>query len=102
DSLLGKPDNFTSSSDEWIPVTVRFRVLAYNPSRVDVEELPASIMDLPDFGQFEGRIGWTPTYSSFYDFMTTMRLTEGNDTARKWLQQMEQLNPKSYSSNTPM
>lgn len=102
DSLLNKPASYTSSSGEWAPVTVRFRVLAYNPQNVDVDELPGSVLDLPGMEQFEGRIGWTPTYSSFYDFITAMRLTEGDDTTQEWLQSMTELNPKPYSSNTPM
>jgi iron(III) transport system substrate-binding protein len=59
-------------------------------------------MDLTEMDQFDGRIGWTPTYSSFYDFMTTMRLLEGEDTAMDWIEGMKELNPKAYSSNTPM
>lgn len=102
DSLLNKSTDFTSSSDNWVPVTVRYRVLAYNPQNVDSTELPSSVMDVTELEQFKGRIGWTPTYSSFYDFMTTMRLTEGEDAARQWISNMQELNPKSYSSNTPM
>ncbi|MDZ7658212.1 iron ABC transporter substrate-binding protein [Fodinibius sp.] len=102
DSLTSKPASYTSSSGEWIPVTVRFRTLAYNPNTVDPEDLPESVMDLPDMDDFDGRIGWTPTYSSFYDFMTSMRLIEGEDVAKEWLEGMMSLNPKSYSSNTPM
>lgn len=102
DSLLDKSDEFTAGSEEWVPVTVRYRVLAYNPDEVDRADLPSSVMDVAGFEQFEGRIGWTPTYSSFYDFMTTMRLEEGEDVAREWLNDMQELNPKSYSSNTPM
>lgn len=102
DSLTSKPESYTSSSAEWVPVTVRFRVLAYNPQEVDSTELPESVLDLPEMEEFEGRVGWTPTYSSFYDFMTTMRIVEGEDVAQDWLQGMTNLNPKSYSSNTPM
>lgn len=102
DSLTSKPASYTSSSGEWIPVTVRFRTLAYNPNAVSEEDLPSSVIDLVDMEEFEGRVGWTPTYSSFYDFMTTMRLLEGDDTAMQWLEGMQALNPKSYSSNTPM
>lgn len=102
DSLLNKPAQYTSSSGKWVPVTVRYRVLAYNPQKVDSSELPSSVMDVKQFEQFKGRIGWTPTYSSFYDFMTTMRLKKGNDTARSWLEGMNGLNPKAYSSNPPM
>lgn len=102
DSLLSKPDGYTSSNGKWIPVTVRFRVLAYNPNNISPEELPESVLDLPNMESLNGRIGWTPTYSSFYDFLTTLRIEKGEDTAKKWLLQMQQLNPKSYSSNTPL
>lgn len=102
DSLLSKPAAYTSASGKWVPVTVRFRVLAYNPEKVDSTDLPESVMDLPDMEEFEGRIGWTPTYSSFYDFITAMRLEEGNEATRRWLLKMQQLNPKAYNSNTPM
>lgn len=102
DSLLSKPAAYTSSSDKWVPVTVRFRVLAYNPEEIDSTDLPESVMDLPDMDQLRGRIGWTPTYSSFYDFITAMRLEKGNEATRRWLLKMQQLNPKAYNSNTPM
>jgi iron(III) transport system substrate-binding protein len=102
DSLVNKPYSYTSSSGEWLPITVRFRVLAYNPQNIDPDELPESVMDLPKQSEFEGRVGWTPTYSSFYDFMTTMRLLKGDEEAKNWVEGMKELNPKSYSSNTPM
>lgn len=102
DSLLNKPAAYASDSGKWVPVTVRFRVMVYNPDRVDQEDLPESVMDLPSMKQFEGRIGWTPTYSSFYDFITAMRITKGTEVTREWLQDMQALNPKSYNSNTPM
>ncbi len=102
DTLLQVPDSYASSSGVWMPVTVRFRVLAYNPQRVDSADLPDSVLDLPGLEQFEGRVGWTPTYSSFYDFITTMRDLEGEDTTRRWLAGMQQLDPASYSSNPPM
>lgn len=102
DSLLAKPASYRSDSGKWIPVTVRFRVMVYNPDNVDSTALPASVMDLPDMEEFKGRVGWTPTYSSFYDFITAMRITQGDEATRKWLLKMQQLNPKSYNSNTPM
>lgn len=102
DSLTNKPDGYHSSSGEWLPITVRFRVLAYNPKTVDPADLPESVMQLQNSSKFKGRVGWTPTYSSFYDFITAMRFTQGADTTRSWLQNMQQLNPKAYSSNPPM
>lgn len=102
DSLISKPAAYRSSSGKWVPVTVRFRVLAYNPANVDTSALPESVLDLPEMEEFQGRVGWTPTYSSFYDFITALRLTESDEVGKNWLSNMQSLDPKAYSSNTPM
>jgi iron(III) transport system substrate-binding protein len=102
DTLLNRAARFAPSNQRWVPVTTRFRVLAYNSDAVSAEDLPDSVVDLPDHSEFEGRVGWTPAYSSFQDFATALRVTEGEETARTWLEDMQTLNPKSYTSNTPM
>lgn len=102
DSILSKPDGYVPSSGLWVPVTVRFRVMAYDPGRVTPEFLPASVMDLPDNDAFRGQIGWTPTYSSFQDFITAMREIHGEEATRNWIEGMKALEPKAYPSNTPM
>jgi len=102
DSLLGRPAAFAPSSGRWVPVTTRFRVLAYSPQRVDTTALPASVMDLPQRTDLRGRIGWTPTYSSFQDFVTALRLVHGEEAAARWIEGMKALAPKAYESNTPM
>jgi iron(III) transport system substrate-binding protein len=102
DSILALPTRFAPESGQWTPITTRFRVLAYNPQQVDADDLPDSVADLPELNQFEGRIGWTPAYSSFQDFVTALRIVEGDETARAWLEGMQALNPNAYPSNTPM
>jgi len=102
DSLLAIPGSYVPENGQWAPVTSRFRVLAYNTDRVDPSDLPDSVLDLPELDQFEGRVGWTPAYSSFQDFVTAMRVLHGPDTTRTWLNGMQDLNPNAYSSNTPM
>lgn len=102
DSILQIPEAFVPSSGLWTPVTTRFRVLAYDPADVDSSALPASVLDLPGMTDFRGRVGWTPTYSSFQDFITAMQLQHGADTTRAWIEGMKALEPKAYGSNTPM
>ena len=102
DSLLDRPARFTPSGGRWVPITTRFRVMAYNADRVDPSAFPASVKDLPGLAGLTDQIGWTPTYSSFQDFVTALRVLEGDSTTGAWLQGIEALNPKSYSSNTPM
>jgi iron(III) transport system substrate-binding protein len=69
---------------------------------VDEASLPTSVLDLPQQTDLQGRIGWTPTYSSFQDFVTAMEIEYGMDTTRTWIEGMKALEPKSYGSNTPM
>jgi iron(III) transport system substrate-binding protein len=102
DSLLQRPAAFVPSSGLWVPVTVRFRVLAYQPARIDAADLPASVMDLPGMPGLRGRVGWTPTYSSFQDFVTALRTLHGESAACSWLEDMRQLQPKAYPANAPM
>lgn len=102
DSILDRPAAFVPSGGRWTPVTTRFRVLAYNSDAVDRDDLPKSVMDLPELEQHAGRIGWTPTYSSFQDFVTAMRIEHGREAARTWLEDMQALDPNAYTSNTPM
>ena len=102
DTLLARPSAYASSSGMWVPVTVRFRVLAYNPAAVSERTLPTSVLDLPSLDSLRGRIGWTPTYSSFQDFITALEVTQGREAARAWVEGMKALEPKAYPSNTPM
>lgn len=102
DSLLQKPAAFVPSNGLWVPVTTRFRVLAYSPQRVDPASLPDAVMDLPQREELHGRIGWTPMYSSFQDFLTAMRIVHGEEATRQWIRGMKDLAPKAYESNSPM
>ncbi|MEM9998843.1 MAG: extracellular solute-binding protein [Bacteroidota bacterium] len=102
DSLLARPAAFVPSGGSWVPVTTRFRTLAYDPNDIDPATLPTSVRDIPSREALRGRIGWTPTYSSFQDFITALRMTEGDETAGAWLTGMRALDPVAYTSNTSM
>lgn len=105
DSLLKTPQAFAPASRSWVPVTLRLRVLAYNPQKFKPEELPPSILDLPRLAREKGlggQVGWTPTYSSFQDMVAGMIALHGEAKTRAWLEEMKALAPKAYASNTAM
>lgn len=105
DSLLRQSQIYVPSSRRWVPLSVRQRVLVYNPQKFRPEELPKSILDLPRFAQekgLAGRIGWTPTYSSFHDMVAAMIALHGEARTRQWLEEMRALNPRAYASNPAM
>ncbi len=105
DELLSIPIAFAPESRSWLPVTMRLRVLAYNPDKLKPEQLPKSILELPRFARengLHGRIGWTPTYSSFQDMLAGIIAVHGEQAARQWLEEMKALQPKAYPSNSAM
>jgi iron(III) transport system substrate-binding protein len=65
---------------------------------VDKSELPDTIFGFAD-PRWKGRIGFAPTNASFQAFLTAMRLTAGEDRARKWLEAIKDNDPKLYEKN---
>lgn len=92
-------ENFRAPSGAWTGVTGRVRVLAYNTDVLSEDEVPDSVFDLTD-PQWQGRVGWAPTNGSFQAFVTAMRVSEGEDVARDWLEEMLANDPVVFSNNT--
>jgi iron(III) transport system substrate-binding protein len=78
---------FASDTGEWVGVTGRVRVLSYNSDTLSEDEVPDTVFDLTG-PEWEGRVSWAPTNGSFQAFVTAMRVTEGDDAAREWLEGM--------------
>jgi iron(III) transport system substrate-binding protein len=99
DEVLGQVDPaFQARTGEWVGITGRSRVLAYNPSMVAEDELPASVFELTE-PQWRGRVGVAPTNASFQAFVTGMRVLHGDDTAREWLAGIAANDPQIRGNN---
>ncbi len=92
-------DRFRSTEDEWVGISGRARVVSYNTESLTEEDLPESILDYTD-PEWEGRIGWAPTNGSFQAFVTGLRVSEGEDVAREWLEGIQANDPAVYEDNT--
>lgn len=90
---------FRAADGEWIGVSGRVRVLAYNPEVVDPAELPASILDLLK-PEYAGRVGLAPTNASFQDFISFMRAELGDDGTRQFLEGLAANGARTYSGNS--
>lgn len=96
------PD-YLPQDKSWLPITVRFRSLAFNSKKFKTDDLPASVFDLPKMKHLKGKIGWTTTYPSFHDFLSVMLDKHGEKVTRQWLTDMKALNPKDFKrSNVGM
>lgn len=90
------PAKFRAKDGAWVGLSGRARVFAYNPQQVP--RPPKSVFDLTG-PAWRGRVGWAPTNASFQAFVTGLRITEGEDRARKWLTDMKAAGTKSYNNN---
>jgi iron(III) transport system substrate-binding protein len=96
------PPEFRSDRDQWVGTSGRVRIAAYDERELDEADLPDSILDLTDPEWGGGRIGWAPTNGSFQAFVTALRVTEGDDAARDWLEGIVANDPVTYDGNVPI
>jgi iron(III) transport system substrate-binding protein len=93
-------ERFRSPTGEWVGVSGRARVVVYNTDALSESDLPDSIFDFTD-PEWSGRIGWAPTNGSFQSFVTALRVIEGEDRAREWLEGIQANDPSVYEGNNP-
>jgi iron(III) transport system substrate-binding protein len=93
------PAALRSPDGEWVGVSGRARVVVYDSRELTQADLPTSIDGFTD-PEWSGRLGWAPTNGSFQAFVTALRMLEGEDAARAWLEGIVANEPRSYEGNT--
>jgi len=83
----------------WVSISGRARVVVYNTNKLKESDLPSSIMDYTD-PKWKQRIGWSPTNGSFQSFISALRMSKGEETAKQWVNGIKANDPKAYSNNT--
>jgi iron(III) transport system substrate-binding protein len=89
---------FRARDGSWVGVSGRARVIAYNTTMLSPIDLPDSVAGLTD-PRWQGQIGWAPTNASLQASVTAMRLLDGEEAARQWLEGIKANNPKVYRNN---
>ncbi|MBA3470815.1 MAG: extracellular solute-binding protein, partial [Herpetosiphonaceae bacterium] len=98
-ATMGKVEpRFSSENSTWVGVSGRARVLVYNTDALKETDLPASILELTD-PKWQGRIGWAPTNASFQAFVTALRISQGDDAAKAWLEGMLANDVQTFEKN---
>jgi len=91
---------FRSDDGQWVGVSGRARVAVYNTAELEAADMPDSILGFTD-PAWKGRLGWAPTNGSFQAFVTALRVLEGEDAARAWLEGVQANEPRVYEGNDP-
>src|SRR5918994_6691102 len=95
DALDRVDERYRDPEGRWVGTSGRVRVIAYNTDELSEDEVPDSVLDLTD-SKWKGKIGFPPTNASFQAFVTTLRLTAGEERTREWLEGLKANDPKTY------
>jgi iron(III) transport system substrate-binding protein len=91
-------ERFRSDDDQWVGLSGRARVVAYDTRALEESDLPSSIDDFTD-PAWKGKIGWAPSNASFQSFVTAYRVLEGDEAAKAWLEGIVANEAKVYENN---
>lgn len=92
------PEGFSSEDGRWVGITGRARVVAYDKDTVDEADAPDTVEEMVD-PRWRGQLGIAPGNASFLAFVTAMRVTEGEDATRDWLEQLAANDVQTYEKN---
>ncbi|MFC7043248.1 extracellular solute-binding protein [Halonotius sp. GCM10025705] len=70
-------------TDQWVGTSGRARTVPFNTNAYSESDIPDDVMAFPEF---DGDLGWAPTYGSCQAFVTAMRIFEGEEATREWLE----------------
>ncbi len=93
------PAIYRSADSTWTGITGRARVIAYDSTQVAAEDVPTSIFDLTD-PTWKGQVAIAPTNGSFQAFITAMRVSQGDDATRAWLQGLVDNDVQIFEKNS--
>lgn len=92
------PADYRAADGTWTGVTGRARVIAYDPQQVPTADVPDSVMDLTG-PRWRGQVAIAPTNASFQAFVTAMRVAEGDEVTRRWLDGLVRNDVQRFEKN---
>ena len=101
ESLDRVPEDFRDPDGRWVGTSGRSRVIAYNTDALSEEGVPDSVFELTD-ERWRGKVGVAPTNASFQAFVTAIRLQQGEEQTREWLEALKANGVRFYEKNTPI
>ncbi|WP_395069664.1 iron ABC transporter substrate-binding protein [Paraburkholderia silvatlantica] len=83
-TLAAVPARFNSPQGQWVGVTARENVLAYNTAKVQPAQLPKSIFDLAK-PEWKGKVGIAPSDADFLPLVDAVLAVKGEAATLDWL-----------------
>jgi len=95
------PERFSDTDNQWVGISGRARVVVYDGTRVNPEDLPETEDGFTD-PEWAGRTGIAPTNGSFLAFVAAKILADGEDATLAWLKGMAANSAPTYAKNSPI
>ncbi len=92
------PAAYRAPDGTWTGVTGRVRVIAYDAEKVPAADVPRSVFDLTQ-PRWRGQVAIAPTNASFQAFVTAMRVADGDEATRRWLEGLVANDVRKYEKN---
>ena len=93
------PARFSDRDGAWVGVSGRARVVIYDTTAVNPDELPATEDGFVD-PSWAGRVAVAPTNGSFLAFVAARILIDGEDATRSWLAGIAANRSPTFPSNS--
>jgi iron(III) transport system substrate-binding protein len=90
-------EEFRDPDGQWVGTSGRARSVPYNTGTFRERDIPDSIWEFPERDRFADRMGWAPAYGSFQAFVTAMRVLNGEQKTKRWLNGMLDRGVRSYA-----
>jgi iron(III) transport system substrate-binding protein len=84
-TLAAVPSQYSSPAGDWVGVSARVSVIAYNTDKLSAAEVPTSVLDLAK-PEWKGKLGIAPSETDFQPIVTSIAHAEGTDAAKSWLE----------------
>ncbi|WP_339483350.1 extracellular solute-binding protein [Pseudomonas sivasensis] len=91
------PKDYVGSNGDWMGVTARTRVVAFNPKLIAEKDLPKSVLDFAG-PEWQGKVGFVPTSGAFQEQAVAIIKLHGREAAEEWLTGLRAFG-KVYSNN---
>ena len=96
-TLAKVPSRYNAPKGDWVALSARSAVLAYNTKQVTSAQLPTTLLDLAK-PAWKGRVGFAPTETDFQPLITAVQTLDGKQAATDWLEGLK-ANAKIYDDN---
>lgn len=97
DTITQVPAQYRPATGKWTGVAARSTVFVYNPSRLQPDQLPASLVDLQR-PEWKGRWGAPPAKADFQAIVAALLQLKGEPATAEWLAGMK-TNAVIYNDN---